>query len=290
MTAIPGMTGHKVTVNGIGMYYAAAGDGPPVYLLHGYPQTHYAWRKQVPVLAEQYTVVTPDLRGYGLSDKPATGYDKRTMAADIVALMDHLGHDRIVLVGHDRGARVGTRFAKDHPDRIDRLVVMDNIPTRVVADTYDLAKARAGYWFFTFLTVPDLPETLITGREREWLTHFYTSWAYDPSFLSADELEVYVQAYQAPGAVRGSCEDYRAGAVDVAQDREDADQLISCPVLAMWGQDFAAVGKAYDVAQVWRGMASDLRTVALPDCGHLCPEERPDLVNAALLDFLADWH
>jgi pimeloyl-ACP methyl ester carboxylesterase len=265
------------------------GTGPPVYLLHGYPETHYAWRKQIPVLARDYTVVAPDLRGYGSSSKPASGYDKRTMAADVVALMDHLGHSRIALVGHDRGARVATRFAKDHRDRIDRLVVMDNIPTRVVAQTYDLAKARAGYWFFTFLTVPDLPEALITGREREWLTHFYRTWSYDPEMLSADEIEVYVRAFSAPGAIRGSCSDYRAGAMDVAQDLADADELIGCPVLSMWGADFEAVGKAYDVAQIWRDMATDVRTVAIDRCGHLCQEERPDVVNAELVDFLQSW-
>ncbi|MFF4138809.1 alpha/beta fold hydrolase [Streptomyces mirabilis] len=118
-------------------------------------------------------MIAPDLRGYGDTDKPASGSDKRTMANDLVALMDHLGHERIVLIGHDRGAHVGTRFAKDHRDRIDGFVAMDNIPTRIVADTYDATLARQGYWFFTFLGVPDLPEALIAGREEIWLTHFY---------------------------------------------------------------------------------------------------------------------
>jgi haloacetate dehalogenase len=286
----PEVTHHTVRLNGIQQHYVTTGDGPPVYLLHGFPETWFGWRKQIPVLAQKYTVVAPDLRGYGATEKPAAGYDKRTMANDVIALMDHLGHERIALVGHDRGARVGTRFAKDHPDRLDRLVVMDNIPTRVVAQTYDVAKARAGYWFFTFLGVPDLPEALIAGNEEIFLTHFYRSWSYNPEMLSAEEIAVYVKAYQQPGAVRGSCADYRAAPQDVAQDTEDADVLIGCPVLSLWGAEFDAVGRAYDVAEVWRGMAEDLRAVAIPECGHLCQEERPDVVNEELLSFLAGWN
>ncbi|CAM5691361.1 alpha/beta fold hydrolase [Streptomyces canarius] len=185
MTATPEITHHTKVLNGINQHWVSAGQGPPVYLLHGFPETWYGWRKQIPVLAEKYTVIAPDLRGYGDTEKPASGYDKRTMARDVLALMDHLGHEKIALVGHDRGARVGTRFAKDHRERIDRFVAMDNIPTRVIADTYDVAMARQGYWFFTFLQVPDLPEALIAGKEETWLTHFYRGWSYDPEMLDA---------------------------------------------------------------------------------------------------------
>lgn len=290
MTVMPEVTHHTRVLNGIKQHWVSAGEGPPVYLLHGFPETWYGWRKQLPVLAEKYTVIAPDLRGYGDTDKPASGYDKRTMARDVVALMDHLGHEKIALVGHDRGARVGTRFAKDHPGRIDRFVAMDNIPTRVIADTYDVALARQGYWFFTFLQVPDLPEALIVGNEEAWLTHFYRGWSYDPDMLTAEEIDVYVRAYRQPGAVRGSCMDYRAAPEDVAQDREDADRLIECPVLTMWGEDFGAVGGAYDVLDVWKGMARDVRGVAIPRCGHLCQEEKPEVVNAELLGFLDGWN
>jgi haloacetate dehalogenase len=290
MSAEPmGVTHHTAHLNGIKQHWVSAGGGPPVYLLHGFPETWYGWRKQIPVLAERFTVIAPDLRGYGDTEKPACGYDKRTMANDVIALMDHLGHRRIALVGHDRGARVGTRFAKDHRDRIDRFVAMDNIPTRIIADTYDVRLARQGYWFFTFLGVPDLPEALIAGREEIWLTHFYRSWSYNPDMLSPEEIAVYVRAYQQPGAVRGSCMDYRASAQDVAQDTEDADQLIDCPVLTMWGEDFSAVGQAYDVLEVWKGLAHNLRGVPIPQCGHLCQEERPEVVNAELLGFLDGW-
>jgi haloacetate dehalogenase len=280
---------HTATVNGIRMHYVTAGEGPPVYLLHGFPETWFGWRKQIPVLAERFKVVAPDLRGYGASSKPATGYDKRTMANDIIALMDHLGHERIALVGHDRGARVSTRFAKDHPDRLDRLAILDNIPTRIVAETYDVAKARIGYWFFSFLGVPDLPETLIAGKEEAFLTHFFRSWSYNPELFSPEEIAVYVDAYQQPGGIRGACSDYRAGAEDVAQDTKDVDKLIDCPVLTLWGADSEVIGKAYDVAEIWRGMATDLRAVPISECGHLCQEEQPERVNRELLAFLDGW-
>lgn len=285
-----GVTHHTARLNGIRQHWVSAGSGPPVYLLHGFPETWFAWRKQIPVLAERFTVIAPDLRGYGDTDKPSSGYDKRTMANDVIALMDHLGHDKIALIGHDRGARVGARFAKDHRDRIDRFAALDNIPTRVVAEAYDIKLAKLGYWFFTFLAVPDLPEALIAGREEVWLTHFYRDWSYDPEMLTPEEIAVYVRAYQQPGAIRGSCMDYRAGAEDVAQDLEDADDLIDCPVLALWGADFDLVGKAFDVGKVWQLMAHTVRGRAIPRCGHLCQEERPDIVNAELLEFLSDWH
>lgn len=280
---------HNAHLNGIDIHWVSAGSGPPVFLLHGFPETSYGWRKQIPVLAKNYTVIAPDLRGYGDTEKPGVGYDKRTMAEDLLALMDHLGHDRIALAGHDRGARVATRFAKDHPERLDRLVVMDNIPTRVVAETYDLQKARAGYWFFTFLTVPELPEILIAGKEREFIEHFYRTWSYDSDMLSEDEIEVYAEAFRQPGAIKGACDDYRAGREDVEQDTADRETLIDCPVLALWGADFDAVGRAYDVEAVWRTIARDVTAVAIDHCGHLCQEERPDVVNKHLTAFFSTW-
>ena len=156
---------HTARVNGIKMHYVESGDGPPVVLLHGFPETWFAWRHQIPALAARYRVVAPDLRGYGETEKPASGYDKRTMARDVRELMRQLGFEKAPIVGHDRGARVATRFAKDHPEAIDRLVVMDNIPTRVIFERMDATVARA-HWWFLFSTVPDLPEALIAGREE----------------------------------------------------------------------------------------------------------------------------
>jgi pimeloyl-ACP methyl ester carboxylesterase len=282
------VTHHTARLNEITQHWVSAGDGPPVYLLHGFPETWYAWRKQIPVLAEQYTVIAPDLRGYGDTEKPASGYDKRTMANDLAALMDHLGHKRAAIVGHDRGARVGTRFAKDHRDRIDRFVAMDNVPTRILAENSGGRVGQIG-WFVAFLGVPDLPETLIAGREEAWLTHFYRSWSYNPDMLSAEEIDVYVRAYRRPGAIRGSAMDYRAFGEDLKQDVADAAQLITCPVLVLWGQDFELNSRVFNLLDVWRGMAEDVRGVGIPQCGHLCQEEKPEIVNEELRRFLKDW-
>lgn len=279
---------HTLRANGIRQNTIDAGQGAPVVLLHGFPETNYAWRHQIPVLGERYRLIAPDLRGYGETDKPASGYDKRTMAKDLAALLDELGIGRIALVGHDRGARVATRFAKDYPERVDRLVVMDNVPTRIVAREINAEIAKA-YWFFLFHLVPDLPETLIAGKEEQWLRWFFSDWTYDPATISGEAFDTYLRAYRAPGAVRGAMADYRANAEDVAQDRADAHIKIACPTLALWGADFGAVGKLFDMPKVWAEMADDLRAVAIERCGHLPHEERPEAVNALLLDFLEGW-
>ena len=279
---------HTVQANGIRQHYLDAGSGSPVVLLHGFPETSFAWRAQIPALSERHRVIAPDLRGYGGTDKPATGYDKRTMANDLVALLDVLGIGKIALVGHDRGARVATRFAKDHPGRLDRLVVMDNVPTRTVARRIDAKVARA-YWFFFFHLVPDLPEALITGRESVWLRHFFSDWCYNPDTISGEAFDTYVRAYSAPGAIRGAMSDYRANADDVAQDQVDAENKIGCPVMALWGADFAAVGRMFDLREVWSELAGDLRAEVIDQCGHLPHEEQPVRVNGLLLEFLETW-
>jgi haloacetate dehalogenase len=280
---------HTVHANGIRQHYLDAGQGPAVVLLHGFPETNYAWRNQIPALATRYRVIAPDLRGYGETDKPASGYDKRTMARDLVELLKKLGIAKIALVGHDRGARVATRFAKDHPRLLDRLVVMDNVPTRIVAGSnLNVQRARA-YWFFFFNLVPDLPEALIAGREDLWLRHFFSNWCYDPTLISGEAFDTYVRAYRRPGAVRGAMADYRANSEDNAQDQADAETKISCPVLSLWGADFEAVGKMFDMKAVWTEMASDLRAEAIEQCGHLPHEEQPEKVNGLLFEFLEAW-
>jgi haloacetate dehalogenase len=279
---------HTVRANGIRQHYLEAGEGPPVILLHGFPETSFGWRFQIPVLAEKYRVIAPDLRGYGETDKPPTGYDKRNMANDIRALMSALGIEKAAIVGHDRGARVATRFAKDHPEALDRLVVMDNVPTRIVAREMTPALAKA-YWFFLFHLVPDLPEALIAGREDLWLRHFFSDWCYNPHTISGEAFDTYVAAYRRPGAVHGALLDYRANAEDVAQDQVDAEVKISVPTLSLWGANFYAVGEMFDMAAIWAEMASDLKAVAIDQCGHLPQEERPEEVNRLLLDFLAPW-
>ncbi|WP_263262943.1 alpha/beta hydrolase [Pseudomonas sp. RIT-PI-S] len=282
------MKKYTVTANGIRQFVVEEGDGPPVVLLHGFPETNYAWRYQIPVLAKHYRVIAPDLRGYGETDKPAAGYDKRNMANDIRGLLDALNIKKVALVGHDRGARVATRFAKDHPHLVDRLVVMDNVPTRIVSRDLDAAVAKA-YWFFLFHLVPDLPEALIAGKEEVWLRYFFSDWCYDPTTITGEAFDTYVRTYKAPGAVRGAMADYRANAVDVAQDQEDAQVKIACPVMALWGADFHAVGKLFDMAKVWAEMAENLEAHPIENSGHLPQEEQPEVVNELLLKFLQTW-
>lgn len=223
---------HTVRANGIRQHYLEAGEGAPVILLHGFPETSFAWRYQIPELAKHYRVIAPDLRGYGETDKPYHGYDKRTMAMDVLELVRALGLSKAALVSHDRGARVATRFAKDHPQATDRLVVMDNVPTRIVAREMNARIARE-YWFFLFHQIRDLPEALIGGREEVWLRHFFSDWCHDPQSISDEAIETYVKAYAAEGGVRGALSDYRAGAEDISQDIADADTKIACPVLSI---------------------------------------------------------
>ncbi len=278
-----------VQANGINQHFLEAGSGAPVVLLHGFPETSYGWRHQIPELAKSYRVIAPDLRGYGRTDKPANGYDKRNMALDLRELLRAIGISKVALVGHDRGARVATRFAKDHPDALDRLVVMDNVPTRIVAREFNAKMARV-YWFFMFHLVPDLPEALIEGREEFWLRHFFSAWTHNKSAFTEEDIATYIEAYSAPGAVRGALSDYRANSVDVAQDLVDADTKIDVPTLSLWGAEFDGVGKMFDMAAVWSEMASDLRTHAIPNAGHLVQEEQPEIVNRLLVDFLRGWN
>lgn len=279
------VTHHTATVNGLKMHFVEAGDGPPLLLLHGFPETWYAWRHQIPVLAKHFRVIAPDLRGYGSTAKPFSGYDKRTMATDIHELMLHLGIAKAHIVGHDRGARVATRFVKDFPDAVDRLVVMDNIPTLVIYESMNSAIARP-HWFFIFNNVPDLPEALISGREEVWLRFIFSTWTYNPELFSPEEIAVYTEAYSQPGALRGAFSDYRAGAEDVAQDKIDREHLIEVPTLVLWGEDFEAGGKMWDFRDVWSKMARHPEFVSLAQCGHLPHEEQPAQVNEALLRFL----
>lgn len=283
-----GVRHHRLKVNGIEMHYVEAGSGPPVVLLHGWPFTWFSWRKNIAALAKRYRVIAPDLRGYGETDKPVAGYDKRTMARDILELTRGLGMKRIALIGHDRGARVATRFAKDHAQVVDRLVTLDNIPTVYAAEHFD-ARLAGKYWIFSFNQVQDLPESLITGREETWIRYFTRTWSYDPQFLSEEEIAVYVRAVAQPGGLRGGFSDYRAGAEDVAQDKADRATKISCPVLTMWGREFELVGGLFDVAAVWREFATNLTAVAVPFAGHMPQEENPGFVNAELEKFLEGW-
>jgi haloacetate dehalogenase len=266
------------------------GSGPPVLLLHGHPQTHVMWHRVAPRLAERHTVVCADLRGYGDSSKPPTTadhepYSKRAMGRDMIELMRALGHERFVVVGHDRGGRCGYRMALDRPDRVEALAVLDIIPTGEAFRRADMSFGL-GYWHWFFLAQPHpFPERVI-GADPDAFYFPGDRSVHDPAAFAE-----YRRCFSDPATIHAMCEDYRAGAsFDTALDEGDrtAGRRIRCPVLALWGAR-AALPRWYDVLEVWRGWADDLRGHAL-DCGHYLPEEAPEDTLAALQSFLGADH
>jgi len=269
------------------------GDGPPLLLLHGNPQTHVMWHRVAPALAEQFTIVAPDLRGYGRSSKPPStpdhySFSKRVMAGDQIALMTTLGHSRFSVAGHDRGARVGYRLALDHPEAVERLAVLDIIPTGEMFDRGGREFGLSHYhWFFLAQPAP-LPEKLI-GSDPEWYWRWHTTRGPDTSFFDDRALEDYLDCFTDPETIRGICEDYRAGAtIDFEHDMADKAEgrKIACPLLVLWSGR-GAIDDWYGVLDVWREWATDVRGEALP-CGHYLPEEAPNETVEALMTFLSE--
>jgi haloacetate dehalogenase len=284
-----GFSSEDVYANGIRLRIAYAGEGPPVLLLHGYPQTHVMWHRVAPALAGRFTVVCPDLRGYGDSDKPLGGgdhaaYSKRTMAQDQLDVMHTLGFDRFAVVAHDRGARVALRLTLDHPAAVTRLAVLDIVPTAVIYGTIDDARART-VWRYFFLTQPfDLPEQLIGPNADFYLRWTLEEWCSTPGALVDDAMAEYQRCFDA-ATIHATCEDYRAGAtIDLTHDVLDADEQLRCPVLALWSAP--GLGRQYDVEAIWREQAPHVRCRPL-DCGHFVAEERPEETVEELLAFLA---
>jgi len=270
---------------------ATAGQGPPLLLLHGYPQTQAIWHRIAPRLAERFTLVMPDLPGYGASAGPAPDlenvhYSKRTMAAVMVALMDHLGHERFGVAGHDRGGRVGYRLALDHAEQVERFAALDMVPTLDVWEAMDWASALEAYhWPFLAQPAP-VPERLIGADPEFYITHLLERWAGDPDALAAEAVSAYVSQFHKPEVVAATCADYRAGAtVDMEHDRADreADRKIGCPMLVVWGRGYSVAGDA-SPAEIWRRWAVDVSEAAL-DCGHFVAEEQPEACAAALEGF-----
>jgi haloacetate dehalogenase len=292
VSLLDGFSHDDVDANGVRLHVSHAGDGPPVLLLHGYPQTHVMWHRVAPALADRFTVVCPDLRGYGDSDKPPGGgddgdhsaYSKRTMAQDQIEVMRALGFDRFAVVAHDRGARVALRLALDHPEATTRLAVLDIVPTAVIYGTIDDARART-VWRYFFLTQPaDLPERLIGSDPDVYLRWTLDEWCSTPGALADEAVAEYRRCFDA-ATIHATCEDYRAGAtIDLDHDRLDGSQQLRCPVLALWSA--SGLGTQYDVEAIWRRRAPDFRGRAL-DCGHFLAEERPGETVDELLTFLA---
>lgn len=275
---------------GITIDALVGGSGPPVLLLHGYPETRMMWHAVAPVLAERFTVVVPDLRGYGRSDKPRgddahEAYAKRTMARDQIATMKALGFDRFMVAGHDRGARVTYRLALDHPDSVTRLAILDIIPTYEMWANANAASAMGAYHWYMLAQPHPLPETLIAGNPDYYLRHCLKSWA-APGF-TFNQLCVadYVACFSEPQSIHGSCEDYRSGWTrDRAYDTEDHDagRKITQPMLVLWGEK-SGFARANPLA-LWQKWGDDVRGHAVPG-GHFVPEEAPAQTVAALVEF-----
>ena len=284
----PGFKRYTAKTSGATINFVTAGSGPPLLLLHGYPQTHIEWRNVAPQLAKKYTVVAADLRGYGDSSKPADGenhlnYSKRAMAQDQVELMAGLGFQKFAVVGHDRGGRVVHRMALDHADRVTKVAILDIVPTYKVLHSVsnDLATANFHWWFL--IQKAPMPETLIANSAEVWLRSRFER--IPPGILSQEAFAEYLRAFQLPNSIHASCEDYRAGAtIDLVHDAADLDHKISCPVLVLWGAR-GAWPKFYDVLEVWRERASNVTGKEMPT-GHFIAEERPDLLLEELNKFL----
>jgi len=277
----PGFAAGRFTADdGTGIHYVTGGSGPPLLLLHGAPQSHIMWRHQAPKLAERFTLVLPDLRGYGRSDKPARGdYSKRRSAADMAALMTSLGHPTFRVAGHDRGARVARRLMKDHRDRVERGILLDIVPTTHIYRNMDY-KVASNLWIWVLLPRPEpLPETMLDPRML--IAGGAKLMGDDPDAL-ADYLETNGNAE----SLHTMCEDYRAGAsVDMAHDDADADRPIEAPLLILWGSRSLSTAQLFDVPAAWAGQAANATFRAI-DSDHFLPEEAPEATLKAMLEFL----
>ena len=292
----PGFKEERIEGAGAELYCRIGGSGPPLVLIHGYPQCNVMWHKVAPALAEHFTCILPDLRGYGKSSVPRGGgdysaYSKRAMAGDIVAVMKKLGHERFHIAGHDRGARVSYRLALDHPDAVERLAVLDILPTYEYWQRMDLTYGVKMYhWMFLAQPEP-LPEMLIGKAPVQFFNYTLASWTKAGNLSGFDEraLEHYRDFFSDPDHMHATCEDYRSGAtIDNDHDTTDitAGNKITCPVLAVWGGGgLAPTGEGQ--LDVWQRWASNVRGVAV-DSGHFVAEENPEATLDALLPFLLE--
>ena len=281
------------SANGIDINVRHGGDGPPLLLLHGFPQTHAIWHRVAPALAARYTLVMPDLRGYGASAKPPSDamhapYSKRAMALDMVRLMQGLGHERFFLCGHDRGGRVAHRLAVDHPDAVARLMVLDISPTKAMYERTNMEFASLYYhWFFLIQPEP-LPERMIGADPVFYLRRKLDPWRTAPAdFFDPRALAEYERCFT-PDAIHAMCEDYRAAAsIDLEHDRADGDRRIECPVHALWGER-GVVHKLYTPIADWQERARGPVTGKTTPSGHYIPEQVPDILVAEMGTFFGN--
>jgi len=287
----PGFEPIRIATAGAEINGVIGGSGPPVLLLHGWPQSHVEWHRVAPVLAGHFTVIATDLRGYGDSSIPAAGshhegYSKREMARDQIEVMRSLGFDRFAVAGHDRGARVGQRMASDYPDAVTKLALIDVVPTHTLYTHLTKEFATVYYHWFLLVQPSPLPE-IILGNSAEF---FLRTWAFSgliPEVITAEAFAEYLRCFKNPATLHAMCEDYRAGAtIDLEHEKNDLEKKIKCPVLVLWGGK-GAMGLLYDVLAEWQDRAVHVRGKAF-DGGHWLPEQFPEDVSAELLTFLSD--
>jgi pimeloyl-ACP methyl ester carboxylesterase len=276
-------THHTATVNNVRLHYVTGGHGLPVVLLHGFGSTWYMWRNVMPDLAKRYTVIVPDLRGAGDSDKPTSGYDKRTMAEDIYQLVRQLGQQQIYLVGHDIGLMVSYAYAAAHSEDVRRLVLLDApIPGTKVFQNFDSGGMA---WHFAFHRVPNLPEVLVAERERTYLVEgFYRALSYNPAAFTEADIDEYVRCYSSPGGMRAGFEYFRAFAEDSRQNKEYFKRKLPMPVLASGG----AQSLGPTMVAMAEEVAINVRGGSIEECGHWVADERPIELTRQLLTFLAE--
>jgi pimeloyl-ACP methyl ester carboxylesterase len=273
------------SVNGIQMHYVIGGQGDPIVLLHGWPETWYAWHKVMPALAKNYTVIAPDLRGLGDSSKPLTGYDGNTVAEDIHQLVTQLGFESIFLVGHDIGSFVAYPYAAAHPTEVKRLVVME-VPPPI---TGIFPPPIPALWWIFFQQTPDVPEALVQGKEMTYLSWFYQNLAYNPAAITQEAINEYVSHYSAPGAMRAGFEYYRAIPQDAMQNENYSKTNLTMPVLTLGAGYIPAFGGNPNTAaeDVMKMLAQNVTGIIVPNSGHYIAEEQPDVVVKLLNNFFS---
>lgn len=285
-------TRQQLQVNGVSINLRHGGNGPPLLLLHGFPQTHVIWHKVADRLAQHYTLVMPDLRGYGDSSKPQGAvdhgnYSKRVMAQDMLEVMRMLGFDSFFVGAHDRGARVAHRLALDHPDAIRKLIIIDIAPTRTMYEHTSKAFATLYYhWFFLIQPFP-LPETLIGNNASYFLRTTLGSWGTTSTgFFDPAAFAEYERCFCTPEAIHAACEDYRAAAtIDLEHDADHEVNKIRCPTHIVWGER-GVVGRLFHPLEDWQAKCEQPVTGKVLPAGHFIPDEAPDLLLTELLAFL----
>ena len=284
----PGFKTSTVQTSGANIHVISGGQGPPLLLLHGYPQSHVMWHKLAPEFAKEYTVVAADLRGYGDSSKPPDGenhfnHSKRAMAKDQVEVMTHFGFEKFAVVGHDRGGRVAHRMALDHPDRVTKAAVLDIVPTYKLFHNVTKEFATAYYhWFFLIQPAP-FPETLIGNSVEFMMNRSFR--ALMPRAVTPEAFAEYLRCFKNPATIHASCEDYRAAAtIDLQHDEADLSRKVACPLLVLWAER-GAMHRQFDLLATWRERAENVKGKALPG-GHFLPEEAPEQTLAELRAFL----